>query len=47
MLEGASSRQVSGQAVLWERALFLRGGVEGGASPTAHPVWGDNLQEKP
>lgn len=39
--------RVSGQAVLGQRALFLREGMEGGGSPTAHPVWGDDSHEKP
>lgn len=35
---------VSGQAVLRVRALFLREGMEGGVSSTAHPVQGDDPQ---
>lgn len=39
---GSSQLQtrVSEQAVLGERALFLREGMKGGVFPTTRPVWG-------
>lgn len=37
---GQWQTRVSEQAVLGERALFLREGMKGGVFPTTRPVWG-------